>query len=306
MDVESILVGALVASAITPTVARLLKKRLDRGELARDGLVDLLTLMSASEELLEVLAAAGPPNGAEDLVGTPSGVSIGDPAFSLQTYLSCFDSEELHRTFIRFFDRQAQLKAISEDTRAAFAWLLATSSVWDSPAGREHLDTLVQGRRALLETVQDHLRFASEICVSLAQIDSPFRAGSTETFIKQHYGLSLEELRVRAAYYRRHRVGIRWRKGDWTCVTFVLDEAACKESFLRLRVDGAHDVVCTVGEEVAILLTASLPHAEIQFLGEEAWRPIPLPARSLEASVHAEPRTIRLVLGPEQPMRERS
>ncbi len=203
--------GAFIAGAIVaPTATRFVTRIHERGELTRDALVDINSLITALEDALPALvkgADAGIPITPDDLVDTPSGFDIPGPMIPLTRYLSCFDDEELHRLFMLIFHDHRQLEEISTDLATAYSWLIQNGYGWQRAQGREFLLVLVDARKGALECVRRLLLRCSEACARMAA-DPPLALSrlnrpSIHEFVRRHYKLSERDVEVRAAYYRR-------------------------------------------------------------------------------------------------------
>jgi hypothetical protein len=297
------LAGTGLGAALSLTIQRAVGRWFARGELARDGLLDMHSLISATEELVPRLVETTnkPPANAQDLVGTPSGAGLGDPPIPLTTYLSCFDDEEVHRLFIRLFDRHALLRSITSDMQPAFGWLLANTTLesWEAPLGREHRDTLLQGRQDLLAHTRELLLYASEIAVKLAAVqDSPFRKGSVESLLRREYDLSSDDLHARAAYYRRRAVILPWRPGPWRLRTFLRPEGTLVKGHVCLELYDGGRVDCPLDKQVALHPSEVVRTILLHEAGTADLRPVSADLRLLTATSPLRPAGVALATLP--------
>src|SRR5207244_2721877 len=101
-------IAAVVGSTLTllgrEAASWLARTVLPRGELARDGLVDIASTVRGVERTYPRLSAARSPANYEALVAYPSRWSIGRPVLGPEIYVREFGNERTHRDAILLFD----------------------------------------------------------------------------------------------------------------------------------------------------------------------------------------------------------
>lgn len=205
-------VGAGAAFVLEELGRRAVQRRLARGELARDGLHEMLSIMTALEHLLPQVASMREATSAEELADSPSAFVCAAPLISHEKYLECFDDEEVHRLILLIFERHQALMSLSERMTEAFNWLLEHPDQWQSPMGREFNGVFRRGREEALRNIQQLLQRCSELCTYLIEVRfAIFRKRSITEFIKKHYNKTTEQIREMAAYYAREDVRKPWK-----------------------------------------------------------------------------------------------
>ncbi len=206
-------VGTLLALGVTKTFERVLTRRQDASDLARDVLVDFASTLTSVERTLAVLAREPAVSRREDLPSISSAFSRRPPTISLERMLNVFHDERLHRSLMLFFDRQALFAESSDERRAAFYWLIdrpETSA--EDLAAQERLGVIRYSRVQMTQHCSDMLRHGYEVIEHLfdraERAFAPMRADFAETraFLKSKYGLDSETIRLRRAYYSAERI----------------------------------------------------------------------------------------------------
>jgi len=206
-------VGTLLALGVTKTFERVLTRRQDASDLARDVLVDFASTLTSVERTLAVLAREPTVSRREDLPNISSAFSRRPPTISLERMLGVFHDERLHRSLMLFFDRQALFAESSDERRAAFYWLIdRPEALAEDLAAQERLGVIKHSRVQMTRHCLDMLRHGYEVIEHLfdraGQTFAPMRSDFAETraFLKSKYGLDSETIRLRRAYYSAERI----------------------------------------------------------------------------------------------------
>ncbi len=268
------LLGLLGGYVLGPLLQRRIELAHRRRRLSRNGLVDLQSLMTSIEEALPQLAAVTEPRAADDLVNTPSGCDLSGPTIELAEYLSCIDEPELQRVLILLFDDFQKLSQISAESKALFAWLLQHPDEWSSAAGKEAQASFTRERSEAKEALQRLLSYCAEACARLIETgDSP--SNELENFVQKHYGLTKNQISLRAAYYRLSNVRTPFdRQNRYALYHWGPEDGTATTAFLGIRIGGQWFVV-PARTEVALPSESQVEEVKVTYDKGETWCAIP-------------------------------
>ena len=207
LTVVTSFIGTLLAFALTKTVERVVSRRLEAAELARDALVDLLSGLTATEVALDSLLAATMPNAYAEHAETPSGWDLPAPSIKLERLLGIFDDEHVHRFAILYYERYDHFTKRSKQHESAFYWLLDHPDIdWRVPQAAERVALMRVARAEMLADAKIMMQYGyglAELLLERARrpnLTSMTRP-SLAAFLEHRFAITEEEMRLRRAFY---------------------------------------------------------------------------------------------------------
>jgi hypothetical protein len=183
-NIVSAIVGGVVALVGKESLTWLVHSVIERSNLARDGLVDIATMVRSAERTANLIEKAKAPSSYADLVDHPSRWIQGRPVLPATSYATGFGNETVHVHAILMFDALDWFDRRAAQHKEAFVWLLEkcdpemeNAPKWSGSACSERLGVLRDAKQLMRTHALDAARhgyYIIEAMWSLTQTLPPF------------------------------------------------------------------------------------------------------------------------------------